>query len=129
VEQGFILQSLIEFLVRLGERDIKHRDERLLNPRCTVVKGSCEVPAGEGSEDGREQGSVELTNVRDRNRGRDAESLIGHSIVDMEEQCDHVEIGEGAASADRLSCDVFNRLASVEAHDLVFSCVEALDHN
>ena len=47
----------------------------------------------------------------------------------MEEQSHDVEVGERAPCTNRLSCDILNSLAGVEADDFIFGSVQALDQN
>ena len=129
MEQCLILQRLIKFLVGLCQGNVQHGDEGLLDARCSFVESPSEVTASERCKDGREQGSVELADVRDRDSCRNPKRLIRHRIVNVEEESDDVEVGKGAASTDRLRRDILDSLAGVEADDFVLSSVEALDQH
>ena len=67
--------------------------------------------------------------MRDRYCRRDAEGLIGYSVVNVEKQGYHVEVSKGAPSADRLGCNVFNGLACIKTHYFIFCSIETLDEH
>ena len=67
--------------------------------------------------------------MRDGNSGRNAEHFVGDGVVHMEEKSDDVKVGERATSTDRLSCDVLDRLAGIETHNVVFLSIQALNEN
>ena len=47
----------------------------------------------------------------------------------MEQEGDDVEVGEGAPSTDRLSCDVLDCFASIESHGFVFGGIQTVDEH
>ena len=76
MEQRFLLQSLIKFLVWLRKSDVQHCDEGLLNSWCSFMKSQREVTASQGCENSREKRCIQLADVRDRNCSGDAEHLV-----------------------------------------------------
>lgn len=59
--------------------------------------------------------------MRDGHSSRCPEAICRLCVVNVEEKSRNFQGGEVATSADRLSGDVFNGLASVEANDVIFA--------
>jgi len=53
-----VLKRVVQLRVGLGQRDVQHGDEGLLDAGGALEKGEGELLAGEGFEDRREKGGV-----------------------------------------------------------------------
>lgn len=129
MEKSLFLQRLIQFLVGLGQGDIQHSYESLLNARRSIVQRRGEIAARKRSKYCWEQSRVELADMGNRDCRGDLERFIAHCVVDMEEKRDDVEVCKGASCTDRLRCNIFNRLARIESDNLVFSRIQALNED
>ena len=92
VEYSLFLQRFIKLLVWLGKGNIEHRDECLLDTRCTLMQSQCEVAARKRGEYGREQRRVELADVRYGDSGGDSEHLIAYRIVYVKQESNDVQV-------------------------------------